>query len=144
MPTAEAHFLLGMLDKQAGRSDDALKHFQTAAQSDSSAGQNARVEMVRLDAPQNPSRYVATQAAVDEANEVWALIGNRTSVPLRDIEVSYAWLDSQDQARFGKVSYPGPLAGGEQDRLKLGIRLDNPRKLDQRVRVEITAARIAE
>jgi predicted Zn-dependent protease len=144
MPTAEAHFLLGMLDKQAGRSDDALKHFQTAAQSDSSAGQNARVEMVRLDAPQNPSRYVATQAAVDEANEVWALIGNRTSVSLRDIEVSYAWLDSQDQARSGKISYPGPLAGGEQDRLKLGIRLDNPRKLDQRVRVEITAARIAE
>ena len=144
MPTAEAHFLLGMLDKEAGRSDDALKHFQTAAQSDSSAGQNARVELVRLDAPQNPSRYVATQAAVDDAYEVWALIGNRTSVPLRDIEVSYAWLDSQDQVRSGKVSYPGPLAGGEQDRVKLGIRLENPRTLDQRVRVEITAARISE
>jgi hypothetical protein len=28
--------------------------------------------------------------------------------------------------------------------VKLGIRLDNPRTLDQRVRAEITAARIAE
>ena len=144
MPTAEAHFLLGMLDKQGGQREDALQHFRAAAQSDSVAGQKATVELVRLDAPQNPARYIGTRAAVDDANEVWALVGNLTPVPMGDIEVSYAWLDNQDQAQSGKILYPGPLAGGEQDRLKLGIRLENPRTLEQRVRVEITAARVAD
>ena len=142
MPTAEAHYLLGLLDKQRGQLDSALEHFRVASQSDSQAGQGATVEFVRLDAPQNPARYVGTRAAVDDVNEVWALLGNLTPVPIGDIEVSYAWLDEQNQTRQGQVVYPGPLAGGTQDKVKLGVRLDDPRKLDQRVRVEITAARV--
>jgi predicted Zn-dependent protease len=144
MPTAEAHYLLGMLDKQANQKESALQHFLTAAQSNSEAGQRATVEYVRLDAPQNPARYVGTRAAVDDANAVWAVIGNLTPVPLHDIEVSYAWLDEQGQTRQGRIAYPGALAGGAQDKLPLNIRLVNARELNQRVRVEITAARVAD
>ncbi len=144
MPTAEAHYLLGMLDKQANQKESALQHFLAAAQSNSEAGQRATVEYVRLDAPQNPARYVGTRAAVDDANAVWAVIGNLTPVPLHDIEVSYAWLDEQGQTRQGRIAYPGPLAGGAQDKLPLNIRLVNARELNQRVRVEITAARVAD
>jgi predicted Zn-dependent protease len=144
MPTAEAHFLLGMLDKQAKQIESALQHFLAAAQSDSEAGQRATVEYVRLDAPQNPARYIGTRVAVDDANAVWAVIGNLTPVPLSDIEVSYAWLDDQGQTRQGRVAYPGPLAGGAQDKLPLNIRLADVRDLNQRVRVEIIAARVPE
>jgi predicted Zn-dependent protease len=143
MPTAEAHLLLGMLDKQANQRESALQHFLAAAQSDSEAGQIATIEYVRLDAPQNPARYVGTRAAVDDASNVWVVIGNLTPVPLQDIEISYGWLDSQEQTRYGKLAYPGPLAGGEQDKLRLDIKLADPRELNQRVRVEITAARAA-
>jgi len=142
MPTAEAHYLLGMLDKQAGRQETALEHFLTAAQSDSSAGQKATVEYVRLDAPQHPARYIGTRAAVDDAGEVWTQIGNLTPVPIADIEVSYAWLDAAGQVQRGKLVFPGPLDGGAQDKVRLNVRLDDPRKLDQSVQVEITAARV--
>jgi predicted Zn-dependent protease len=142
MPTAEAHYLLGLLDKQRGQLDSALQHFRVASQSDSQAGQSATVEFVRIDAPQNPSRYVGSRAAVDDGNVVWALIGNLTPVPLADIEVSYAWLDELNQTRKGQVLYSGPLAGGTQDKVKLDFQLDDPRTLEQRVRVEITAARV--
>ena len=142
MPTAEAHFLLGMLDKQGKQMESAQQHFLAAAQSDSEAGQRATVEYVRLDAPQNPARYVGTRAAVDDNNAIWAVIGNLTPVPLGDIEVSYAWLDDQGQTRQGRIAYPGPLAGGAQDKLPLNIRLADARELNQRVRVEITAARV--
>ena len=142
MPTAEAHFLLGMLDKQAEQMESALQHFLAAAQSDSEAGQRATIEYVRLDAPQNPARYIGTRAAVDDANAVWAVIGNLTPVPLADIEVSYAWLADQGQTRQGRISYPGPLPGGAQDQLALNIRLADARELKQRVRVEITGARV--
>jgi tetratricopeptide (TPR) repeat protein len=63
MPTAEAHYLLGMLDKQAKQKESALQHFLAAAQSDSEAGQRATVEYVRLDAPEHPARYVGTRLA---------------------------------------------------------------------------------
>ena len=142
MPTAEAHYLLGMLDKQANQLEGALQHFLAAAQSDSEAGQSATIEYVRLDAPHNPARYVGTRAAVDDAGAVWAVIGNLTPVPLRDIEISYASLDEQGQTRQGKVAYPGPLAGGAQDKLPLDIQLANARELNQRVRLAITAARV--
>jgi predicted Zn-dependent protease len=142
MPTAEAHFLLGMLDKEGNQMESAQQHFLAAAQSDSEAGQRATVEYVRLDAPQHPARYVGTRAAVDDVNAVWAVIGNLTPVPLRDIEVSYAWLDDQGQTRQGRTGYPGPLAGGAQDKLPLNIRLADARELNQRVRVEISAARV--
>ena len=41
MPTAEAHYLLGMMDKYDGKTDQATKHFKAAAQSDSESGKQA-------------------------------------------------------------------------------------------------------
>jgi hypothetical protein len=71
-------------------------------------------------------------------------LGNQTSVPMVNIEISYAWLDEQGQTRQGKTSYRGPLGSGQQGQLRLGIKLDNPGELDRRVRVEVTAASVAE
>ncbi|HSM29559.1 MAG TPA: M48 family metalloprotease, partial [Woeseiaceae bacterium] len=41
LPTAEAHYLLGRLDLDAGSRNEALEHFRTAAQSQSAAGKRA-------------------------------------------------------------------------------------------------------
>jgi hypothetical protein len=40
------------------------------------------------------------------------------------------------------VVYSGPLAGGQQDKVSLDIRLDDPRQLEKRVRVEITGGHV--
>jgi hypothetical protein len=63
---------------------------------------------------------------------------------MKNIEISYAWLDDQGQTRQGKKSYRGPLGSGQQDQLKLGISLGDPGELSRRVRVEVTAASVAE
>lgn len=142
MPTAEAHYLLGMLDKDSGDFSSAMEHFRTAAQSDSESGKKATRELVLLDLRNNPGNYVASRAAVDAENQVWVQIGNRTSVPLKDIVISYAWLDSQGQTRQGQEMFRGPLDGGQQDQVKLGFKLDNGGELSRRVRVEITGAAV--
>jgi predicted Zn-dependent protease len=144
LPTAEAHYLLGMLDREAGDLDSALSHFRAAADSQSPAGQQAARELVVLDLPANPSKYIAARAALDRQNVVWVQFGNLTSVAVRDIEISYAWLDEQGQTRQGMRTYAGPLGAGEQAQLSLGIRLGAPAELDRRVRVQVTAARPAE
>ena len=144
MPTAEAHYLLGMMDKQQGNQAAAIEHFKTAAQSDSETGKKATNEMVRIDLGTNPSNYIASRAVTDERNRVWAQFLNQTGVAVRDIEISYAWLDEQGQTRQSMKIFRGPLKGGEHDQVNLGITVENPAELSRRVRVEITAARIVE
>ncbi len=144
LPTAEAHYLIGMLDKSRGQTELAMKHFQEAAQSNSETGQKAQRELVEMDLPHNPSRYVASKALVDKSNVVWAAVGNQTGVAMKDIEISYAWLDDSGRTRTSKTVYRGPLPSGKQDSIRLGIQLNNPNELNQRVRVEVTSAKISE
>ncbi len=124
--------------------DAAVEHFSTAAQSGSEAGRNAQGELVRLDLPRNPTRYVATRTALDSSGYVWVEIGNRTRVALRDIELTYAWIDSRGQTRRDVARYRGTLAGGKSDRVRLGLQLPDAGSLQQRFRVEVTGARIAD
>lgn len=144
LPTAEAHYLLGRLDLDAGSRTTALEHFRTAAQSQSDSGKRAQGELVRLDLPQNPANYVPTQAAQDKDGYIWVQLGNRSTLPLRDIELTYAWVNDSGQTRQDTVRYRGPLGGGQQDRVRLNLRLPLMQNLGQRFRVQATAAAVAE
>jgi tetratricopeptide (TPR) repeat protein len=144
MPTAEAHYLLGKMDEDEGNPDSASEHFRIAALSDSESGQKASRELLIQDLAINPARYVGSRAEIDANNMIWIRFGNLTRVPLKDIEISYAWLDEQGRTRQGKTSYRGPLKSGEQDRVKTGIRLQNASDLERRIRVQITAVSVAE
>ena len=144
MPTAEAHYLLGMMDKDNGDMNSAVEHFKVASESQSESGKQATRELVSLDLSANPSRYIGSRAAVDQDNRVWVQFGNLTNVAMKNIEISYAWLDTKGQTREGRKTYSGPLQAGAQDQLQLGIQLQNAGELNNRVRVEITAASLAE
>jgi predicted Zn-dependent protease len=144
MPTAEAHYTLGLMDRDASNSSGAIEHFKVAARSDSATAQKSRRELVLLDLKQNPSNYVASQVVMDTSNNVWAQVVNLTSVPLVNIDISFAWLDEQGQTRNGKKTWRGPLAGGKQAQLQLGVKLANPDELNRRFRIEVTAASVAE
>jgi predicted Zn-dependent protease len=140
MPTAEAHYLLGMLDSDQGNMKLALEHFELAARSESESGHNAIRQLVLLDLQNNPSKYVGSRATLDQQNQVWVQFGNLTRVAMKNIEISYAWLDEQGQTRQGKTSYPGPLAAGQQDQIKLGFAVADASELSRRVRVEVSGA----
>jgi tetratricopeptide (TPR) repeat protein len=140
LPTAEAYYILGMLDRAAGNMDAAVSNFTQAAQSNSAAGKRAKAELVRLDLGQNTSRYVATRAVLDSKGYVWVELGNLTEVPLRNIEISIAWLDDAGQERHGNKIYKGPLGGGQQDRFRLDLKMPAVADLGSRVRVQASSA----
>jgi predicted Zn-dependent protease len=144
MPSAEAHYLLGMLDKREGNLNGALGHFKTASGSDSKAGRAAERELVLLDLGGNPSKYVASRAVVDDSGKIWAQFANRSAVPLEAIEISFAWLDEQGQTRQGSKTFRGPLGAGEQAQMELDFGLTGAGELERRVRVEVTGARVAD
>jgi tetratricopeptide (TPR) repeat protein len=144
LPTAEAHYLLGMIDKRAGRRDQAISHFQVAAQSQSNSGKRAQGELERMELSTNPERSVATQLAQDANGYVWVQLVNRTQLPLENIDVQFAWIDEQGQMRRGTERYRGPLGAGQKDQLRLNIRLPLVNDLSRRVQVETGSATIAQ
>jgi len=142
LPTADAHYYLGMMDKDAGDRKAALAHFQQAAQSTSEAGKNAQRELVLLDLDSNPSAYISAQAALDQSNRLWIQVENRTGVAVKNIRVDVTWLDDKGQTRRDQQIFRGPLPGGGQTRAQLGIELNGVQQLSSRVRLEVSAAEV--
>lgn len=144
MPTAQAHYVLGKLDLQANRRVAALEHFRVAAQSNSETGAKAEREILALDLPERAASYVAAKPVANSAGEVWIQVGNQTRTSLYDIEYSYAWIDDAGQTRQGRGMFNGTLEGGKWAQAPLEARIGNPAELSRRVRVEITAAKVAD
>ena len=144
MPTAQAHYLLGNLDRQDGNIDSARNHYEQASQSDSKAGVSAQRELVLMDIDSNPEKYVATSQAADEQGRIHCLIGNRTKVNLTGIAVQATFIDDGGRSRQTSKTYSSVLAGGKQDNMRFGWSTANSGNLEQRVRCEILQARVAD
>ncbi len=144
LPTAEAHYLLGVMDQKKGNQTAAMEHFQAASGSDSAAGKTAKRELILLDLDKNPSNYITARTGLDKSNNVWVQIGNTTDLAVKNIEISVAWLDEKGETRQARRVYQGPLSGGKADQLQLNLEISNAQELNNRVRVQVTAAQIAE
>jgi tetratricopeptide (TPR) repeat protein len=144
LPTAEAYYTLGMIERAGGDNQAAIHNFTQAAQSNSTAGKRAKAELVRLDLRENTAAYIATQAGRASDGYIWVQLGNRTDVPIRNIEISFAWLDEGGQTHQGKKVYKGPLGGGQQDRMRLDFKMPEVTDLGNRVKVQATSAVVAE
>jgi tetratricopeptide (TPR) repeat protein len=142
LPTAEAHFLLGKIDQSRGDERAAAEHFAQASESQSRAGQAAQEELVRLDLATNTSRYVATQLVQDDNGYVWVQFGNRSRVPIENIQLTYIWVDANGRTLQDSVVYRGPLAAGNQDRVRLDVRLPANTSLSSRIRVQATGGAV--
>ena len=104
LPTAVAYNELGVLAEAAGDVENALTHYQTAAQSDSPAGRAAQARLLRLDLPRNPDRYVDARLSRDSTGRVIMQVSNRTGAPLSDVEVVIETLDADGRVgRFRTV-----------------------------------------
>lgn len=144
MPTAQAHYILGKLDLEANRRVAALEHLGVAARSNSQAGLKAEREILVQDLPERAASYVAAKPVANAAGEVWIQVGNQARTSLYDIEYSYAWIDDAGQTRQGSGVFDGTLEGGKWAQAPLQVRIGNPAELSRRVRVEITAAKVAD
>lgn len=144
MPTAQAHYILGKLDLEANRRVAALEHLRVAAQSNSQTGVKAEREILVQDLPERAASYVAAKPVANAAGEVWIQVGNQARNSLYDIEYSYAWIDDAGQTRQGSGVFDGTLEGGKWAQAPIEARIGNPAELSRRVRVEITAAKVAE
>lgn len=143
LPTAQAHYLLGNLDKNAGDVNSARAHYEQASQSNSESGKNAQRELVLMDIASNPGKFVQTQGAADENGRVYCLIGNRTDVNLSGITV-VAMFNDGSRTTQNSNTYRKVLEGRKQDSIPFGWQVSEGTDLRNRFQCQVQSARVAD
>jgi len=104
LPTAIASNELGKLALAGGNRADAKNYFQLAASAQGEVGQQASAAFIRLDLPDNPSRYLTAEAALTPDRILYARVSNRSPLAVRKLQVVFeARVNGQDLRRAQPV-----------------------------------------
>ena len=145
LPTAPAHYLLGIMAEDRGDLQDALKNYQVAASSNSAVGKQAAQRFVRLDLPRNPERYIRTGPRLAADGTLYAIVQNAGPVPLADVRVRMVRTDGQRILDQSSVMRIPTLAPGKQAQLAVArkVQVQDERELRQ-YRVVVESAAVAQ
>jgi predicted Zn-dependent protease len=141
LPTGAAYYALGDIAKRAQNMEAARRYYAAAASSEGEIGQAASRELMRLDLPQNPGKYIRTQAGLDSRGMLVVALGNPTQVPVRGLSVAIQYVDEQGRTREMRRNYQGTLAAGQQAQVATGL---GPFQNANQFQVALASARVAE
>ncbi len=144
LPTAPAHYLLGVMAEERGDMPNALKNYEVAAGSNSEVGKQAAQRYVRLDLPRNPDKYIRTGPQASQDGTLYAVVQNAGPVPLSGIKIRMVRTDGQrvlDQTNSTTIP---SLAPGKQAQLPMArMKITDPKELRQ-FRVIVESAAVAQ
>jgi predicted Zn-dependent protease len=145
LPTAPAAYYLGSIARDRGDRPKAMEYFRSAAGSQSQIGQRAAAEFIRMDLPQNPGNYVATQGQFDAQGRLIVVVQNRAPTPLTSIQVTPVLVDASGRvARQGSpVVFRTVVQPGQQAAAQTGIANVAQEQL-QYLRFRVDGATVAE
>jgi beta-barrel assembly-enhancing protease len=147
LPTAIGAYHLGRIAHAEGDLQKAVNFYQLAANSDSDVGRAAARELVQLDLPRNPGRYVRVQPRLDESGRVWMIVQNGAPFPIEDIVIAAVVADPSGRGALqGPVRVGSGLAAlppGQAARIPTPLGpLTSPEQI-RLVQVEVQGARVA-
>jgi predicted Zn-dependent protease len=141
LPTGAAYYALGKIASRARDLDSARQYYAKAAGAEGEIGQAAGLELMRLELPQNPGKYIRTQAGLDSRGMLVVALANPTRVPVKGLSIAVQYVDAQGRLRDLQRTYPGTLAGGQQAQVATGL---GPFQDANQFKVALTSAQIAE
>ena len=98
LPTGAAYYALGNIASRARNPDAARQYYAAAAGSEGEIGQAASLELMRLELPQNPGKYIRAQAGLDSRGMLVVAIGNPTRVPVAGLSIAVQYVDAQGRS----------------------------------------------
>lgn len=144
LPTEQANLLLGNMDKLAGNMASAAKYYQAAAQSNSSVSKDAQKELVLMELPDNPGKYIQTKAVLGQNGTVSVAVRNNAPVTVSDITLKVEYINAKGKLSQFSLGIPGVLNPGEQTAAATEIRdIADDNELARRVRVSVVGAKVA-
>lgn len=141
LPTGGAYYALGNIASRARDLDSARQYYAAAAGSEGEIAQAAGLELMRLELPQNPGKYIRTQAGIDPRGMLVVAVGNPTRVAVAGISIAVQYVDAQGRLRDVRRDLDGTLAAGQQVQVATGL---GPFQDVNQFKVALVAARIAQ
>ncbi len=144
LPTSEANLVLGNLEKRAGNMDSASRYYQAAANPNTPTGKQAQKELVLIELPRNPGKYIQTGAVLAQNGNVAAVALNNAPITLNNIRLKVEYYDANGRLQQFSRYVRGSLGPGEQTAVPTNIRdiLDSD-ELANRVQVTVLSAQVA-
>jgi predicted Zn-dependent protease len=144
LPTATAYNSMGELQMAAGSPQKARQYFQEAAASDSPAGKNAKLSLLRLDFPQNAGNYIQIQVGLNKQGYVLAQVSNKAPLGVRNIELYIEYPDSSGKRRQTTQALSGIIPAGKAYTMNLKLGPYTNAAVLNALRIQITGAQLVE
>lgn len=123
LPTAQSSNALGQIALAAGRTDAARQYLAAAASSDSSAGQQARLSLARLDIGHSPQQFVPARWGIDSDGTLVAELRNQAPFAVDALLLELSVRDPQGRVGNRQLPVDGRLEPGTARTLRTGLRL---------------------
>lgn len=144
LPTATAFNGLGDLAMQNNDRQQAVKYYQAAAGSKSEPGRRAAHNLVRLDLPQNPNRYLKIRTAADRNGYLVAEVANQTPAAIGDIELVAQYPDGSGRMRQDAQRIRGIIPAGQSIRVQTRFGPVHKKATSRQIQIAVRRAAVAE
>jgi predicted Zn-dependent protease len=144
LPTATAYNSLGELELSAGSSQRAKQYFTEAASSDSPAGRQARVALLRLDFPRYAGEYIQIQIGLSNEGYVLARINNQAPLGVKDLQLAIQYPDTSGKTQQTTRRFSAVIPAGQAYDTNLNLGPYADAAILNSIRIQIISAVIME
>ena len=142
LPTADAYYGLGSIARKANRMNEAKQYFAKVAQSPTPLGKTAYGDLVDLDLPTNPNKYLALKLGSLPDGRAAIQIQNPTPRAIQNIMLTVRFINTNGQAQQVNKRVHGRLEAGKSTVLPLGLGALTQQQLS-RLKVSVARANVA-
>ena len=121
LPTALAYNSLGELEMAAGSSQKALQYFSEAASSDSPAGRQARVSLLRHDFPGYASQYIQIRIGLTQEGYVMVKVSNQAPLAVKNLRLAIKYPDNSGKFYQTSRLLPENIPAGQSYTTNLNL-----------------------
>jgi len=144
LPTAMAYNSLGELELSAGSPQKAKQFFKEASGSNSPAGKEARLSLLRLDFPENAGNYIQARIGLNRGGYVFARISNNAQLPIRNIRLAIQYYDASGKRQQTTTLLTGIIPTGQSFTTDLGIGPFKDTSILNTFSIRVTGAQLIE
>jgi predicted Zn-dependent protease len=140
LPTAPAHYNLGLIRKEQGRLDEAVNHFNIVAKSSGEYGRAANGQLARMQIAEQPEKFVSRQCSAGTNNNVVVVVRNEAAVAISGVRVQLDYSDNYGNTRREMLNVGNRIEPGDVAHADTGIRVYEGTRCD----AQVIAARVAD
>lgn len=139
LPTAPAHYTLGLIKKDRGQTEAAIEHFTIVANSSGDYARKAGAELARMQIDEQPGKYVAHSCDAGSNGNLIISVRNEATIAIEGVRVQLDYSDNYGNTRREILNVGNRIESGEVVQADTGIRVyEGTRCVEQ-----VIAARVA-